>query len=181
MKKRGGKKDNFHGQVWIETVIYTLIAFVMIGLVLSFAKPKIEELQDRTILQQSTEMMKEIDSIILTIGAAGNQRLLEIGIKKGNLKIDCQNDTIIFEMESMSVYSEPGEKIKDGNIIILTEKKSGYNLVTLTRNYGEDNYNLQFEGKEELKTISKASTSYKLSISNEGEINKKTILDISLI
>ena len=28
------------GQVWVETVVYTLIAFVLIGLVLSFAKPK---------------------------------------------------------------------------------------------------------------------------------------------
>lgn len=31
---------NRSGQVWIETVIYTLIAFVMIGLVLSYARPE---------------------------------------------------------------------------------------------------------------------------------------------
>src|SRR4030042_4013421 len=98
------------GQVWIETVIYTLIAFVMIGLVLSFAKPKIEEMQDKAILQQSTDMMKQIDSTILTIGASGNQRVLEIGIKEGTLKIDCQNDKMIFEMESKSIYSEPDRK-----------------------------------------------------------------------
>lgn len=180
MKKRNKKNSTRLGQVWIETVIYTLIAFVMIGLVLSFAKPKIEELQDRAILQQSTEMMKEIDSVILTMGAAGNQRILEIGIKKGNLKIDCENDKMIFEMESESTYSEPGKKVNDGNIVILTEEKSGYNLVTLTRDYGEDDYDLEFEGNDELKVISKSSTSYKLSISNEGEEEGKTILDISL-
>ncbi len=175
--KKGGKKK---AQVWIETVIYTLIAFVMIGLVLSFAKPKIEEIQDSTILQQSTEMMKEIDSIILTMGAAGNQRIIEIGIKKGDLKIDGQGDKIIFEMESQSVYSEPGKEVNDGNIIVLTEEKSGYNLVTLTRDYGEDNYDLQVEGENKIKVISKASTSYKLSILNEGEIEGKTTLDISI-
>ena len=56
MKKRG--------QVWIETVTYTLVAFVLIGLVLSFVKPKIEELQDQAIIEQSTSMIKEIDSIL---------------------------------------------------------------------------------------------------------------------
>src|SRR4030043_358670 len=180
MKKRGRRifnKRSRLAQVWIETVIYSLIAFVMIGLVLSFARPKIEELQDRAVLQQSTEMMKEIDSTILTIGAPGNQRVLEIGIKEGVLKIDCPNDKMIFEMESKSVYSEPGKPVNDGNIIVLTEKKTGYNLVTLTRDYGEDGYDLKFEGdNNELKVISKASTSYKLSILNEGEMDDKTVL-----
>ena len=40
-------------QIWIETVIYTLIAFVILGAVLGFAKPKIEELQDKSIIEQS--------------------------------------------------------------------------------------------------------------------------------
>lgn len=77
---------NIRAQVWIETVLYTLIAFVMIGLVLAYAKPKIEELQDKTIIEQSIEMLKNIDSTILTIGAPGNQRLIEIGIKKRRIK-----------------------------------------------------------------------------------------------
>ncbi|MCL5018563.1 MAG: hypothetical protein M1416_02225 [Candidatus Pacearchaeota archaeon] len=166
--------------MWIETVIYTLIAFVMIGLVLSFARPKIEELQDQAILQQSTEMMKQIDTTILTMGAAGNQRILEIGIKEGNLRIDCDDDQMIFELESQSIYSEPGKEITDGNIVILTEKRSGYNLVSLRRNYSE-RYNLKFEGKEEVKIISKASTSYKLTILNEGEgTDDRIIMNMSV-
>ncbi|MCK9596057.1 hypothetical protein M0R19_02655 [Candidatus Pacearchaeota archaeon] len=182
MIKRGKRiffNDNFRGQVWIETVIYTLIAFVMIGLILSFARPKIEELQDKAILQQSTEMMKEIDSTILSMGAAGNQRILEIGIKKGSLVIDGATDKIIFELESKGTYSEPGKNITDGSIIILTEKKSGFNLVTLTRDYSTD-YDLKIEGKDESERISKASTSYKLSILNEGDRNGKTLMNISL-
>lgn len=171
---------NRKGQVWIETVIYTLIAFVMIGLVISYARPKIEELQDRAILEQSTQMIKEIDSTILAMGAAGNQRVLEIGVKKGVLKIDCPTDKMIFEMESRGVYSEPGKEINDGNIIILTQKKSGYNLVTLTRDYGADNYNLKFEGKEEVKILSKASNPYKLSILNEGDSEGRTLLNMSV-
>jgi len=174
------KRLDRKGQVWIETVIYTLIAFVMIGLVLSFARPKIEELQDQAILQQSTEMMKQIDTTILTMGAAGNQRILEIGIKEGNLRIDCDDDQMIFELESQSIYSEPGKEITDGNIVILTEKRSGYNLVSLRRNYSE-RYDLKFEGKEEVKVISKASTSYKLTILNEGEgTDDRVIMNMSI-
>lgn len=189
MKKRDRNKSfflcNFYsknnrGQVWVETVIYTLIAFVMIGLVLSYAKPKIEEFQDRAILQQSTNMIKQIDSTILIMGASGNQRILEIGIKKGLLKIDGANDKIIFEMESKNVYSEPGKEINDGNIVVLTEKKSRYNLVTLTRDYSKD-YNLKFNGKDELKILSKSSNPYNLFILNEGkDLNSKIIMNMSL-
>jgi hypothetical protein len=158
---------NRSGQVWIETVIYTLIAFVMMGLILSYAKPKIEEIQDNALLKQSTEMLKEIDSTILTMGAAGNQRILEIGIKKGTLTIDSAGDKIIFEMDSQSIYSEPNRIIKDGSVEVYTVKKSGYNTVTLTLNY-DTKYNLQFNGEDKEKVISKASTPYKLLISNDG-------------
>jgi type II secretory pathway pseudopilin PulG len=168
------------GQVWIETVIYTLIAFVMIGLLLSYARPKIQELQDQAIIQQSTEMMKQIDSTILNLGAVGNQRILEIGIKAGDLKIDGVNNKIIFELESKGVYSEPGKSINDGNVVILTEKKSAYNLVTLTIDYSAG-YDIKFQGQDIVKTISKASNSYKLSIvNNGGDANGKTVLDLSL-
>jgi type II secretory pathway pseudopilin PulG len=174
------KKVVKSGQVWIETVIYTLIAFVMIGLVLSYAGPKIQEAQDQAIIQQSIEMMKQIDSTILTIGATGNQRVIEIGIKKGDLKIDGINNKLIFEIETQSVYSEPGKNINDGSVGILTEEKSGFNLVTLTTNYN-DVYNIQYGGAEILKKISKASNSYKLTILNKGEdANGKIILDFSV-
>jgi hypothetical protein len=180
MMKRVRKRNN-SGQVWIETVIYTLIAFVMIGLVLAYARPKIEELQDRAIIEQSIGMLKEIDSTILTMSGAGNQRIFEMGIKKGSLKIDSINDRIIFEMESKNVYSEPDKEISDGSVKILTEKKAGYSLVTLTLDYNGV-YNIKFDGKDEEKTISKASISYKLSVLNEGEdAEGRIILNMQLI
>lgn len=168
------------GQVWIETVIYTLIAFVLIGLVLAFAKPKIEEIQDQAILDQSTEMLKTIDATIITMGSSGNQRILEIGINEGSLIIDGKNDKIIFELESKNMYSEPGKEINDGDVIVLTEEKSGYNLITLTLDYSE-NYDFKFNGADEEKTINKASTSYNLYILNEGKnSNGKTVMNVSL-
>ncbi len=178
------KKNWKIGQVWIETVIYTLIAFVLIGLVLSFAMPKIQQLQDQAVIQQSSDMMKQIDSTITGIGATGNQRIMEITIKKGDLIIDGVNNQINFSMESQVVYSEPGVFINDGSVKVLTTKQTGYNLVTLTLDYsqaGTEQYNLQFDGKDEVKTISKASTAYKLSILNNGpDANGQTVLDFSL-
>jgi len=176
--KSDSKKKS--GQVWIETVIYTLIAFVMIGLVLSYAQPKIQQMQDQSILQQSTGMLKQIDSTIATMGTTGNQRVIEIGIKAGMLKLDCVDEKIIFQLDTKTQYSEPGKIINDGDVKILTEKRSGYNTVTLTVDYG-DNYNLQFEGRNEIKTISKSSTAYRLSISNDGsDSTGKIILNMTI-
>ena len=124
------------GQVWIETVIYTLIAFAMIGAVLSVAKPKIEEIQDKAIIDQTIGMLDDMNSIILSVKKVpGNQRIIELSIKKGNLNIDGVNDKIIFEMESRHTYSQPGEDVIVGSIIAHTEKKGKFSIVTLTSNY----------------------------------------------
>ena len=76
---------NKRGQVWVETVIYTLIAFTLMGLVLAFVVPKIEETQDRGIIEQSIQVLQDIDSLIRNLGGPGNQRTPEIGISKGTL------------------------------------------------------------------------------------------------
>ena len=178
MNKEGLKRK---GQVWIETVIYTLIAFVMIGLILSYAQPKIQQLQDQAVIQQSIDMMKQIDSTISGMGAAGNQRIVEITIKQGNLNVDGSGGRLFFQIDSQVQYSEPGVPISDGDITIFTQKRSGYYNVTLTRDYNADNYALTFDGSAILKTLSKASTAYKLSILNNGEnAAGKTALDFSI-
>jgi hypothetical protein len=175
--KRGKK-----GQVWVETVIYTLIALTMMGLVLAFVKPKIEEFQDKTIIMQSTDMLKKIDNIIKEIraGGSGNQRKVEINIKKGNLEIDGVNDELIFLIEeSRCEYSELEEEYREGEIIITTEKKGETNLVTLKRDYSE-NYNITYQNKDETKSLTKASSTYNLFILNKGEYNGKTVIDMEI-
>ena len=88
-------KKNLRGQIWVETLIYTLIAFVMIGLVLFFAGPKISEIQDKAIIEQSIEVMGEIDTIISGIGTAGNRRVAELRIRKGALKINGTHEKLV--------------------------------------------------------------------------------------
>lgn len=160
------------GQVWIETVIYTLIAFALIGLVLAFVKPKIEEIQDRSLIEQSLTVMEDINTLMKTLnqGAPGNKRLIELGIKKGILKIDGTKDQFIFEIESKSIYSEPGAIIQEGNILVQTRKQGDLNLVTLTRDYWGI-YNITYNGKDDLQVITKSPSPHKLFFSNKGGIN----------
>ncbi|MEM3091338.1 MAG: hypothetical protein QXU39_01625, partial [Candidatus Pacearchaeota archaeon] len=175
--RRSGKK----AQIWIETVIYTLIAFTLIGLVLAFAKPKIEEIRDKSIIEQSIKVLENIDLIIRTMGGPGNQRAINLVISKGTLNIDGSNDTIFFKIESTYRYSEPGRNINLGNIIVHTTQIGKINEVTLTRSY-KDEYNLTFQNMHQIGQIPKASTPYKILITNNGTFDSsgKPIINIGV-
>ncbi len=154
------------GQIWVETVIYVLIALIMIGTVLGIAKPKIEEMQDKLAIERTIEMMEEINAQISSAieGGVGNKRVISIEIKKGELKIDEGGDKIIFTMEeSKSTYSEPGKDIPLGAITVHTEKTGKLNRITLTMDY---DYNLVTE--ESPLVLTKSASKYKLSIENIG-------------
>lgn len=161
MKKRG--------QIWVETVIYTLIVLTMIGLVLSFVLPRVLELQDQTILERSKDMIMEIDNVLLSIsrGGVGNRRSIDLNIRKGDLIIDGEKNIITFIMESSYIYSEPGQIITDGRIKIYTEKIGEIGITNFTINYEED-YNMTYNGELRKTTFSQATIPYQLLVSNEG-------------
>ncbi|OYT36076.1 hypothetical protein B6U91_01900 [Candidatus Pacearchaeota archaeon ex4484_71] len=167
------------GQVWVETVTYTLIAFIMIGLILSFAKPKIEEAKHKSILEQSAQMLREIDTIIQNVGeeSVGNKRKIEMELKEGSLEIKPSENLIIFEMNSRYLYSEPGEKVSEGPISIETVEKGKYNEVKMTLNYSGE-YNITQGNSLNGKILSKAPQPYSLYISNKG--GTPTKVDIEL-
>lgn len=183
MKK--GEIKSKSGQVWVETVIYTLIALTIIGLFISFAKPKIEEIQDKAIIDQSVEMLEDVNSLILSIiqGGAGNQRIIDIGIKKGTLEIDGINDQIVFEIEGKHTYTEPGadggpgDFISIGNILVSTQKRGKISKVTLISNYSNI-YNITYQGGDDKKLLARAPVAHKISISNKG--GSTPIIDFEL-
>jgi len=151
-------------------MIYTLIAFSMIALVLVYAKPRIEEFQDKAIIEQSISMLEEIDTIILAIvqGGQGNVRVPKILIKKGELIIDGKDDKIQFEIESNYMYSEVGKDVEIGGMSARTTENGKYYTVTITKEY-HSSLNITYADKDEVKSISKASTKQPLSIKNNGE------------
>jgi type II secretory pathway pseudopilin PulG len=167
---------NKRGQVWIETVIYTLIALVLIGGVIAFIAPKIGEIRDKAIIEQSITVMQNIENAMLSVveGGPGNKRVIDLGIKKGSLRVNGTHDNIAFEIKSDLDYSQIDSEIDIGGILVLTEKEQSTNKITLTSNYS--NYNITYDGEETTKTISQASTPYKFSIENKG--NTKTVVDI---
>jgi len=175
------KTENRKAQIWVETVIYILIAFVMIGLVLSFVRPKIEELRDKAVIDQTVELINTLDGVFSEIIVPGNKRIVEISIKKGSLTFDTENDSLIFEIDSSYIYSEPGETILIGNINATTVEKGKYNHVTLTRDYSTQ-YNLTYKGGETQKILSKATVPYKMVITNSGEDSSgRTLIDSDFI
>ena len=159
---------NEKAQVWIETFIYTLIAFIILGAILSFAKPKIEKMQDKSIIDQSIKMLENVNNIINEIKTTpGNKRELEVGMKKGSLTIDSENDQIVFNIETKYVYSEPGTLYKQGNINIYDKKVGEINKINATLDY-QNKYNITWKNEEKLELLSQSSTPYKIFISNLG-------------
>ena len=183
IKKSGDRR----GQVWVETVVYTLIALTIIGIFITFAKPKIEEIQDKAIIDQSIVMLDDINEIVLSIaqGGAGNQRVIEIGIKKGTLEIDGINDQVIFELEGKHTYSEPGDDgqpgpfINIGNILARTKKVGKISTVSLLSNY-TNKYDITYNGLDDKKLLTRAPVPYELSISNKGDVGGATLIDFKL-
>lgn len=183
MKKRNIIRDS-KAQVWVETVIYTLIALVIIGTTLAFVRPKIQEMQDKAVVDRSLEMMQAINNEIISIirGGAGNSRILELMISKGNLEINGKDDQINFRIpNSYYAASDPGIEVNYGSIIIYTEKKGKTYEVTLTLDYST-NYNIQYNGDEQTKTITQSSVPYKVSLSHQGkDLEAQIIIDSKIV
>ncbi|MGA2130174.1 MAG: hypothetical protein ABSG05_00980 [Candidatus Pacearchaeota archaeon] len=165
-KTRG--KNYIQGQVWVETVIYTLVAFALMGLVLAFVVPKVQETQDKGIIQQSVGIMNNIDTTIRNLGSPGNQRVIQLSIQKGSLTINATSDQIIFNIESNYQYSQPGENVTVGNLVVQDEKENNIDVINMALDYS-GLYNLSYNGQEISKTLTSASTPYTVTISDQGQ------------
>ena len=176
------KRKKKIGQVWVETVVYTLIAFAMIGLVLSFARPKIEESKDKAVIEQSIQIMEEIDAEVQLIrDVPGNKRVITLYLKQGSLIFDGTNDKMYFELESEYQYSESGEIIEQGNLEVQSFEKGEFNDINITQNYGEDFINVTYDDQDIPKIISAASTAYKIVITNTGyDSNGDTVINFNI-
>jgi len=125
------------GQIGIEVVVYTLIGLAILAVVLATVTPKIKEYSDRAVIKQTEESLNSIDEIISAVQlASGNQREANFRIRKGEVIINPQEDTIKFTLKNSNLkYSQPGIAFLSGNLNILTENVAeGYDI-TLLLNY----------------------------------------------
>jgi hypothetical protein len=169
-------RANRSGQVWIETVIYTLIGLAVIGILLAVAKPKIDEIKDRAIIDQSIEIMDlVIEKIHAVRIAPGNRRVVDLKIGKGKFVIDNENDEIYWVITASRVeYSQVGEWVPvSGHLEVLTEEANPY-TITLKMDYSVDlRFSEETIGEKELD---EAPTPYSLKIENAGVEGGNTVI-----
>ncbi|MCH7568908.1 MAG: hypothetical protein IIA87_05825 [Nanoarchaeota archaeon] len=166
------------GQIWIETVIYTLIGLSLIGLVLAIITPRINEFKDRSVIDQTISSLNAFDAKVNEVlSAPGNVRIIEYRMKRGSLYFDSMNDSIIFELaDSRVLFSEPGVELSIGRINVITFEGKKVHRVVLSLHYSQ---NLTFEGQDQdIKKFSAASVPYKFFIENLGFANNNIVIDI---
>ena len=163
------KGKNKKGQVWVETVIYTLIGLAIIGIIIGVATPQINSYRDKILIDQTIDMMNLIDSKINEVKfVAGNSRPLKISIKKGKLILDASNEKIMYELgESRKVYSEPGQEVNIGNVKVLTET-NGETKITLILDYSDTNLDIKYQEKDISYELQPAPQPYNLAVRNNG-------------
>jgi len=154
-------------QVWVETVVYTLVGISIIGILLAVAKPRIDEIRDRLIIEQTIESFNQIHSRILEIqDAPGNQRTLGLKLSRGKIIVNSSSDKIYWEIESQYKYSEIGSDVEFGKIKVRTESANPYRVL-VSLDYAET-YNLTVADVERNLEIEESPTPYTLLFFNVG-------------
>lgn len=157
---------NEKGQVWIETVLYTLMGLALIGVVLAFIMPKISETKDRLAIEQTSDSLNEIASKIDMI--PGNVRLIDFTMKRGSLTLDSAEDNIVFVFDDITKpYSEIDQEITQGKITLKTEKGQKYYTVTLALNL-TGQADLRYKGENVLHKFTASPTAYRFKITRKS-------------
>jgi hypothetical protein len=182
--KRGHIGKNKHSQVWVETVIYTLIGLTIMGAIIGVVTPKITQMNDKILLTQTIDTMNQLNAQVQdTYLYPGSQREVTLMVKKGEYTIDGAGDQIQFLLKNTGLlYSQPNITIRQGDLNILTVEKLGgkkYDIF-LTLDYGDSN--LTYQGRDQNKSLTSAPIAYRLLVINNGIVSgsPKKNIDIKL-
>ena len=168
------------GQVWIETVLYTLIGLALIGLVLAFATPRINEAKDRLAVEQAIESLNALDEKINAVSIApGNVRFVDFTLKRGELHfLPAPENKIRFILfELTKPYSEPGSVIRQGRLDLVTTEEQKGSSINLTIDYGSLILTVNDGGTEPVK-FNPASLPYRFSVKSTA-VNQVDITEVS--
>ena len=177
-------KKKARAQVWVETVIYTLVGLVIIAIILSTALPQINRAKDRNVLTQTINAMNDIDSKIQeVVQVPGNLGIVELRIAKGRMVIDSVDSLIIYTLEDTPLkYGEVDQQLQENGVTIITKKNgNNFNLI-VTKNY-TNSISITVDGEKGLKTLQPGATPYKLQIENIGDnaVDSSPHLDFRLV
>lgn len=181
--------SNKRADVWVSTVIYTLIGLAIMGVLLSVVNPKIQEMKDSFTVKQTIVALGDFDDVIQDIvqKGAANKRLYELHLSEGNFMVDCENNALEWNLPDSkymaSEPSKPGEPEKpyeSGNIIITTVEQNDVYSVTLKIDYSYLDFTFGEEQSNEKKTLQPASTPYSLYLENKGSYEGLRVINIQL-
>jgi hypothetical protein len=173
MKKRG--------QVWIETVLYTLIGLALMGMALGFIMPKINQARDKALVDQAVNSMNAFDEKINEAieRGPGNRRETEFMIKKGELYINSSGDEVMLVLTGLSKpVSQLDVEIQRGRIRQISVAQQKTNAVYLRMDYIA---NISYASSDDTKKFTAAALPYKFFIENRGYSNNMTIVNIEEI
>jgi len=169
------------GQVWIESVLYTLIGLTLIGIALAIVTPKIAESRDRILVEQTINLMNEFNEkvdIVIDTGPSNKRKIDDFSMRKGTLIINSSSDQVIMVLENLRVlYSEEGVPIDQGRVTVISQKKAKTNVVNLILDYS-GKFNLTYDLTEETKRFSSSASPYTFVISNEGNLGGELVISI---
>src|SRR3989344_8433684 len=118
---------NKKGQIWIETVLYSMIGLALIALVLSYVTPKINASRNELLVEQSIGAMQNFDARIeetISRGPGNIIKIDEFTMRSGELFINPNKNSITLIVRDLSsAYSEPGVSIPYGSVNVMTEKR----------------------------------------------------------
>jgi hypothetical protein len=165
-------------QVWVETVIYTLIGLAVIGVLLAVSKPKIEEMKDKIVIEQTIASLNDISTKIYDVQISpGNKRVLNLKISSGRFYVNSTYNEIGWVLESHYKYSEIGRNVPLGNLRVLTMEGAPY-LITITMKYTT---NITYTGKETYFDIEGSPSPYVLTVENLGTQSGQSVANVDLV
>lgn len=169
------------GQIWIETVIYTLIGLTIIAILLSMVVPKIDQMRDKSLMVQAITNLNHVDGLISEIMVTpGNSRQIDLSFNKGTYVFDALNGGIYYNLSDTKLfYSQLNQVVHQGEVDILTTSVGDKYFISAYLNYSS--LNLTYNSQNIPKTLSANPTGYKLVIENKGTTLGKTNINIRSI
>lgn len=163
------------GAIWVSVVLYVLISLTILSVVFTVVKPKIDEAQDRAVVEQTIVLLNDVDEAVKTASqATGTVVMRQIKISKGDLFINnvsaSSNGTIVFMLNNTNLrYSQQDVPLVSGNIQILTTvNPQNAEMYDITLMLGLGNKKIINENDKIVWQLSASPIEYKLFVKSEG-------------
>lgn len=170
-------KNKNKSQIWVETVVYTLIGLTIIGVLLAIANPQLEKMRDRSLIKQTIDAMNVLDEKISNVAeSSGEIGKVNFKLAKGRLLINGSRNNIVYTLEDTRLeFSQLGKEIKEGEINITTIQHGNRFNVYLKKDYNSSiDISIAIPGggdnTDAIKLLQAGPTDYAIYIENKGQL-----------